>query len=755
MTQPATNAPSESHRATQSRGLSALVPLDARVFEGRTLRPGAGGGPRFSDDLWDFRDAVLGPSSRLKVNFARVRDLEMRIALKEYGYLRLRERPLRAVRQSAGARRVKAQTVGKELLLLIATLDRLLEFSGIDGFERITQADLDRLLAVLRGEQLDVASVNNYVSVLQKYGRLSTKLTFHRLAFNPWDGRRPGRVSGYVNDGENRTPDIPHEILAPLMQWAERYVLEFAPDVLAALDRRLLPMKQRSRIGGETLGPASREGSGSGRRWASTIADRVLALQHELLRRGEGVPTGHRNGDRLPLDTRVQSDGQVAEPFVRCVNPLAAKVSKVDLAGMLGWEKWQHALWEKCPDAWCTLLDTVGTDVDVGRSKDPESLIALRGLGFSDGSALAEARHLLTACWIICAYYTGMRFSEMASLKVGAAAHVESADGLREIPILSSVVHKHQAEGGRPDVWSTLPIAHDASRIAEAVRARVGDQDHAYLFSAIPRPNEELVHATAESSHQRNFGLNNFAEHVGLLAQNSKRTPPIPKWQGTVWRLSAQQFRETLAAAIARAPGGVIAGPIQFKQRTVSTFEGYAGRAAEKLALDVESARDSVELDTFQELFSDYRRGVRFAGPRAEELHNDFAEVNREVQARSLTDAELRDYLKHRLHSVHVGPLNYCFFDPKRALCRSGAEAADGPLLAACRQRQCANSAFGAEHLKAWEHQERDANRLLTENRRRLTVLQTTTLEAARDAARSVREEICCGLTNIATAVSV
>lgn len=727
---------------------SAVASSDAFVFEGRALRPGADGGSRFGDDVWEFHEAVLAPTSSLRINFRRVADVRMRIALKEYGFLRLRERPLRVHSKRKGARRVKAHTVGKELALLVATLERLRRFRGIDGFGQITQADADRLLAILRDEHLDPSSIHNYVSVLQKYGRLSSRLTFHGLTFTPWDGRRPGRVAGYVYDGENRTPDIPQEVLSPLLQWAERYVVDFAPEILAALERRRMPTKARSMIDATVIGTPTRQGAGSGRRFAVSVEHRIQALREELRRRGQGLPTGHAVGDPPPGDEWFPSHVRPTAPFADSAHPLAVKISRVDLAGMLGWERWHTALWENCPAAFDDLLEAIGTDVDVARAADSESLVALRGVGLSEGSAYSEGRNLLTACWILCAYYSGMRFSEMASLKPGAATHVESADGLRLIPVLSSVVHKHQAEGGRLDDWATLPIAHEAAKMAEEVRTRLGDKEAAYLFSPVSAGSGTADSVATESSQQRSRALNRFAHHVNRLAQASRRAPAIPLWRGQPWHFTAQQFRETLAAVIARAPGGVIAGPIQFKQRSVSTFEGYAGRAAEKMALDVESARDAAELDVFQELFADYRRGVRFAGPRAVELHNDFAEIDREVQARAMTDAELRDYLKHRLHNVHVGPLNYCFFDPKRALCRTGADAENGPLLAACRQRQCANSVFGAEHLKAWEYQELDASRLLTENRRRLTVLQITTLEASRDEARLVRDAIQQGLSN-------
>jgi hypothetical protein len=50
----------------------------------------------------------------------------------------------------------------------------------------------------------------------------------------------------------------------------------------------------------------------------------------------------------------------------------------------------------------------------------------------------------------------------------------------------------------------------------------------------------------------------------------------IPLANGQRWHLTTPQFRRTLAWFIARRPGGVIAGAIQYRHQRVQMFEGYA-----------------------------------------------------------------------------------------------------------------------------------------------------------------------------------
>jgi hypothetical protein len=50
----------------------------------------------------------------------------------------------------------------------------------------------------------------------------------------------------------------------------------------------------------------------------------------------------------------------------------------------------------------------------------------------------------------------------------------------------------------------------------------------------------------------------------------------IPLVGGQRWHLTTVQFRRTLAWFIARRPGGVIAGAIQYRHQRVQMFEGYA-----------------------------------------------------------------------------------------------------------------------------------------------------------------------------------
>ncbi|MER5933953.1 hypothetical protein [Streptomyces sp. NPDC002054] len=63
--------------------------------------------------------------------------------------------------------------------------------------------------------------------------------------------------------------------------------------------------------------------------------------------------------------------------------------------------------------------------------------------------------------------------------------------------------------------------------------------------------------------------INAYCHHYGLVGA-------IPDVNGKPWNLTTRQFRRTLAWYIARRPGGVIAGAIQYRHLGIQMFEGYA-----------------------------------------------------------------------------------------------------------------------------------------------------------------------------------
>jgi hypothetical protein len=61
---------------------------------------------------------------------------------------------------------------------------------------------------------------------------------------------------------------------------------------------------------------------------------------------------------------------------------------------------------------------------------------------------------------------------------------------------------------------------------------------------------------------------------TGAVQQRPARLHPLVR--NHRWRLTTSHFRRTLAWFIARRPGGVIAGAIQYRHQKIQMFEGYA-----------------------------------------------------------------------------------------------------------------------------------------------------------------------------------
>jgi hypothetical protein len=77
------------------------------------------------------------------------------------------------------------------------------------------------------------------------------------------------------------------------------------------------------------------------------------------------------------------------------------------------------------------------------------------------------------------------------------------------------------------------------------------------------------------TTKQTSRDLAEFVEWVNGFCDAHGLPDRIPLVNKQCWRLTTGQFRRTLAWFIARRPGGVIAGAIQYRHQRVQMFEGY------------------------------------------------------------------------------------------------------------------------------------------------------------------------------------
>ncbi len=269
--------------------------------------------------------------------------------------------------------------------------------------------------------------------------------------------RSASSVCGSVVPEENTTERIPEPVIAALLRWALFYIYTAADDILAARQewqylisrpltcrrveaRELLrEFVDRRRAAGRGL-PERREDIGCGR--SSRERDRLLGgrLNLYMLSRLVG------------FDVTLIYRGSVLSGLIE------------DAVRELGFESGG--------------LDTPITVSPRSGRPWKES--------FDFWEVETESSNLLAACYIVIAYLTGARDSEVQGLERGCHFTEPSADGLVVRHKVRGWVVKRKNGGRMPAVWVALPEVADAIAVLERLT------EHPRLFTnrtgAAPSP---------------------------------------------------------------------------------------------------------------------------------------------------------------------------------------------------------------------------------------------------------------------------
>ena len=322
---------------------------------------------------------------------------------------------------------------------------------------------------------------------------------------------------------------------------------------------------------------------------------------------------------------------------------------------------------------------------------------------------------LKNSCIVIMLYLSGVRISELLSLEFGCVYIDKSSDGvLDQYYMTGKLLKKH-----KKDVkWVIIEPVYRAIKTIEKLNSHYREvfmTDKLFYTSS----------HTARSSTGGSTNLNTLREDLSykenassssvLLKFSSLMTffnaregfEDIPQVDGRVWNFTSRQFRRTLARHIAREPFGIIAGALQYKHAKTAIFESYAGTDPIWSTL-LKSEETLASIDFLDELYHDIEEGG-VAGIKGKQLANDFEFKGKAGDRR-------KDHLKYWIDSVrgdfHVGPLNYCFFDPATAICVN-SPTSKTPVFSKCRPDKCANSCVSNKHLPVWENQADEISKFL------------------------------------------
>lgn len=317
------------------------------------------------------------------------------------------------------------------------------------------------------------------------------------------------------------------------------------------------------------------------------------------------------------------------------------------------------------------------------------------------------ARTLQTACYVVIAFLSGMRDSEVKHLRRGCVTTLRDLDGKPYRTTVTSMAFKGERDPA--GVEATWVIGAPAARAIEVLH-RLQPPEVSLLFTSLPTSpgsrNASRRPDTAISYGATNGQLDALLTWINDYCARTGRADTIPQVNGQRCKPTTRQFRRTLAWFIARRPGGAIAGAIAYRHQAIHMFEGYADTSDSGFRAEVESEQALARGEHLLTMI-DAHQHDNLAGPAAEEATRrltEFGELAR-FQGTVITDERrLQRLMKRDDPAIYPDRYVTCVHKHATALCQQKRDT-DGqlrPHLGACRPLTCRNVTLTPDNLTAW-----------------------------------------------------
>lgn len=639
--------------------------LDTRlVLAGRALREGTdlADTSRFADDQWRLEPAALqrhvGP---MIVNFARLPD-RYRLHGKQLIYAMIAG-PLPHGERQQGIRTIHGKITSlQRFFTWLAARPAAARTRTGPALSTLTADDLIDYEHHLHTLGLSTQGISNSrvaVGLLWRYRtNLSDPLTVDLRHVTQW-GRKP---SAHV---ENITDRIPEQVLAPLLAWSLRFVDEFSHDIIAAVDHNHTYLHQ---LNAYAIGAVDQ----------ANVTGHLESYLAFLTHHRTPVP-GHQG----------RANMRYISAQVHC-SPASLRRDP----------RWRSMVDAAAADVGVTDYTWLTTDVTA----------TVDGTAWVEGIALRHptqsldrlVRLLQTACYVVVAYLSGMRDSEIKHLRRDAVTVSRTVEGTAYRWHLAGLVFKgHTDPAGMETSWVVGEPAARAIDVLERLQP-IGEQ---LLFAPLGSGMTPRSSAEVFTTAQTNQHLNEFIRWVGRYCTDRDLPGTIPTIAAAPYRLSTRQFRRTLAWYIARRPGGSIAGAIQYKHLGIQMFEGYAGTSASGFRAEVESEQALTRGEHLLSMATDHDHDI-VAGPSAAEARHRLDEFAAQARYTGLvlTDpVRIRRFLRNHEPNVFPGTYSTCVFNPAKALCQPHNDSKNDllPALGDCEPLECGNVALTADNITA------------------------------------------------------
>jgi integrase len=642
-------------------GQVASIDPSEPVLARRPLREGVelADTARFGQDVWDLLPATLQRHAKKAQLYFTSTPEPFRSTVKELFFAELRGT-------------VPAGTVVLDIMTIRTNFGNANEFlrwaveRGRGRLAEITERDLIDFRQHLLRQQVTDDTRGTKWRVVRRFWLLRPHILGDGLQFDPQVVVENNTGFGTLRRGENATDRIPAQVLAPLLAWALRWVEDFADDIVAGV-------AEWGVLAGQT--------QTNRRRAAAEPATGALDRLEELLE------DYRREGRRLPVDPRRPGTVNVSH-LAREVGCTPSSLNPSPLRAV----RQRRLLSEAVADlglAEDTYLRTPVNGLLDGRRWLP-------GLSYQDADLYV--RLLRAAAYVVIAFLSGMRDSEIKHLRPGCVSTWCDSDGRPVRRKLESLAFKNEADpAGVPATWVvTEPVARAVAAL-EALLPASGT----FLFGITPTGrNGQTAPDGAQQGKTTLEGLRHFMAWVNDYCAAHGRTDGIPLVKGEPWHLTTRQFRRTLAWFIAREPGGAIAGAIQYRHLGIQMFEGYAGTSDSGFRAEVQAEQAIARGEGLGDLVlsGQYRA---LTGPAAAEAEQRLAAFEQHAQftGKVVTDRKrLQRIMTRHDPNIYPGRFVTCVHNPDRALCRRGEAA--GPSLEDCKPFSCRNVAL-TEHNRA------------------------------------------------------
>jgi len=638
----------------------------------------------FGDPVWNLRKAVAcasTPDSSAKLDFS-LWDAGIprrTVFLKEFAVncmsynLRGSGTPLRLIAPSAVATSIRCAAQ------FLAFVEDVLG----KRIAEVMKADAQLFVKKFVDKEVSAEHLTKIVGVIRRIAFYADRTTEKVFQGDPFCGASVKTITGVAvqEKAENETLRIPEQVIGPLLKWALFYMDQVAPDILRATQ------EESQRESALTAWDQNRTGErGEVKRKVRIIIDEDLARRE----RAE-IP--------LPQVLERWNNGSVTLGGVSC--RAYARILGIPERDLFRQQEVIHAaVTERKLALTSNHYDVAPACVPGSRTPWTTAL---------DRNVLWQSlKFVQIACYIVIAYFTGMRDGEVQSLRAGCVERVVD-------PVTKRVtryrIHGEttKANGGeaQPKVWVTIAVAARAVEVLESiVRAfELGPE----LFGKVSHNREGTIQAL---KGRVNLYLNRFMVACNALAEkmmqdagtDTERKAAQDMMFTVKWHLLSRQFRRTIAWYIANRPFGTVAGMIQYGHLSHITFEGYAGTSASGFRAEVEREQALARLGDIVELYADHKRGVLPAGGRAGTLTAEFEHVERVLEqdgAEVVDDRRLKRMLANLAVHLYPGVYSHCFFNADTALCLARSERKDQPILANCDELACANACRWKVHAPA------------------------------------------------------